>query len=167
MATKNETAKKKPVTTFNKGYVGDRIAARQASLRLKLNGLETFFENDRVEQEEFERDYLERLRQAAVNLIADIDKSSGMEAGTPEWEIARIAIHDKHYKFFRDVTSRYTYASRNEAQTNRVLKQKMERELDQLDHAAAYFHESPVEEYSVTALRQLGLLSVVQFVTTN
>lgn len=157
-ASTKKTVAAKPVTTFNKQYVKDRIAARRASLESKIrsaNGQEAQF--------------WQAEKQAAEAWLVDVrNKMAAVEAWAANNEFKDSDTIRQLEVLVEQIPRRgrvdYNIRNAHEDLTREVRRAKSE--LTQLDHASAYFDESPVEEYSITALQKLGLLDVVKFVVT-
>lgn len=164
-----------PTNAFPKSYIIERIAARKASLQSKVDaGTKAAADWEIIARPKL----LESLQAAAESAkkTADLAAKRAKEAKTADWDAEQIRIfigQSEERRSTRDtfptIQGGSTWGFR-EYETKLAEHRKLfeagnaaQRELDKLEHAEAYFVETPVDEFTITGLKQLGLLDAVKF----
>lgn len=154
---------------FTKDYVLLRIEARKAALDLKIAEAEAVIEKADIIQmaniENWRAGQITLLGQALA--IADVAITKGgdtpreVQTNTLPFRDALGKISQHGMPFLTQSNdSRYGSTPASLAKAN---ADEWHKELVLLIHAEEYFKESPVTEYSIAGLRQLGLLNAVKF----
>lgn len=146
----------KPKTTFDKGYILQRIDARLASIKSQLEKhrpiLDEIVQKQRVLDREWAEKSVPRLERQLKSL-----KRYAKGEGTKE-DAERVSNLGHGYS-----RSYLSYEDRERKNVSEEAVRKLTREEGLLIHARAYLVEAPVEEYSLTALSRLGLIDAVKF----
>lgn len=154
---------------FTKDYVLLRIEARKAALELKIAEAEKVVETaDKVQMQNIVawRNQQMALLNEATKAGTAADKTIGATPSEVQQNtlpfrdaLGRISQHGMPY-LTQANDSRYGSAPASLAKSN---ADEWGKELVLLIHAEEYFKESPVTEYSIAGLKQLGLLNAVKF----
>lgn len=166
-------------TKFTKDYIEQRIEARKVKLVRELNELDDL----RREWEENRKGLLvERIRENTNNFhhawvgmaSAQDELEELLDSDRPyTFDDLNILIRAQHRAIpeFKNAPIRPTARVANHygGDDRTPIERKAEEtrnhreELNKLDHALAYFKESPVTEFTVSSLKDLGLLAAVRF----
>lgn len=175
---KNTTA---PRTTYPKSYILERIDARLNTIK-RLHAEHTaLIEKYRVEHHKALNEYCDEM-QVWTNRLAnvtlpDLVKKAHQRAATKNslsleemealagWFEKATEDVPKRPNDFRRTGAYHYRASDKEKAIYRANSDRklLDKEEDDLQHARAHLVGTPVEEFSLTGLRQLGLLEVIKF----
>ncbi len=152
----------KPRTTFTQDYVLKRIDARTGSIEMRIAALQP-------ELAKVDAAVAVKAGKWAEKIVkhAEAAKEAGLEIvkqGTlpTKEQIARTnSLASLLHPTYED------WSDREARQTIEQEIKQLRREAGLLIHARAYLVESPVEEYSITALQKLGLLDAIKFNLTR
>lgn len=157
---------------FPKSYIIERIAARKASLQSKVDaGAKAASDWDEFAREKLilqldqmvekaakTLDKAKESAKASRDLHSDDLYHAVQQAGTTPSISPFPSVNMGGVYGYRDYEQKYNAMRKLRDEGNAA-----ERELDKLEHAEAYFVETPVDEFTITGLKQLGLLDAVKF----
>lgn len=172
-------------TTYPKKYILERIAARKGSLERKLKEAGAFFDElergseeaiDNNASEILERIYhVEKLAKKVRNVVGSSDRKELMRLYRDMMSSANTLASSKggdefELVFERDQIARgigYNDPRREKAFEAKKTLERVPGEIAGIEHVEAYLTETPVDEFTLTALKQLGLLEVIRFDLTS
>jgi hypothetical protein len=147
--------------TFPKAYVKARIEARKASLESQIKAanlvLEAWWKSRVLEMDAVIE--ARAIQMAGLNQNWTKVQALYAKANTPKQKYQALT-GQKGYFYFTSIPNQ---SNDDAADRASVTVERCERELALLTHTLAYFEEAPVEEYTITGLKQLGLLEAVKF----
>lgn len=155
-----------PKNTMTKSYIQQRITARKASLVSKIAAAQKLVDAwwDNID------DSLQLLLDERVKYANDLARS--VKQGHEKFDKAKnvreryAALQSMKQGGWTTLPSipsgSNTYYANDLAKAIAELE-SAQRELALLEHAEAYLSESPMEDYSITALTKLGLIEAVKF----
>jgi hypothetical protein len=156
-----------PNTAYPKTYVLDRIGARRVSLQAKQTSEEAAIA---AAEKTITDEYAEKLPELTGRIkellaFATKSKLTG-DMAKDQQIIARIRdeagkIGSTPYRLRHDERPADTAARDRVAARSRLAD--ITRELDALEHTEAYLRGTPVDEFSLTSLKRLGLIEAIKF----
>lgn len=143
-------------TNYPKSYILERIAARRASIESKRTTDTAIVAREQGGVREKQQAYLEEIQAKAQERI---DAVLHTELGDDV---------DRNYRVLSNIGNIYLSTrgipSLGQQGTQASARlQQYARELDALDHTEAYLKGTPVEEFSLTSLKRLGLMEAIKF----
>ncbi|WP_284761542.1 hypothetical protein [Curtobacterium sp. MEB011] len=154
-------------SNYPKSYVLERIGARRVSLQAKQRAeTATIAAAEKVITDEY-AETLPELTNRIKELLAFANKSKLTgEMSKDQQVIAR--IRDESLKIGNPpYRMRHNERPGDMAARDRVAAlsrlKDINRELDALEHTEAYLRGTPVDEFSLTSLKRLGLIEAIKF----
>lgn len=156
-------AEPKSQTSFTKDYIEKRIESRVASLESRVAKMQEEGLALTARQAEGDGKYLDDLHADLMGMANRVHKARLDIKGKPDVEV--VDIVNKVAGRMNPTTTRdgLSHVDRSRLQELFREREQAEREIAMIQHALAYLKESPVDLYSITALKQLGLLDAVKF----
>jgi hypothetical protein len=152
----------KPRTTFTQDYVLKRIDARTGSIEMRIAAL-------LPEIEKVTSAVAGKARRWAGKVAVELEAAKQVALDVAKQETLPTQDQLGQIRGVRgEITQSYEdWDDRNRRQEVENEITQLRREANLLIHARAYLVESPVEEYSITALQKLGLLDAIKFNLTR
>lgn len=158
-------------TTYPKSYVVERVEARAASIQAKLRAneardIELSEDIDNALQgwtKQFDADLFAARSVVVINLedarrAQELAKQAGGRLPGEE----PVSVWEENPNREQQLTRRKRQAVDRERETR-----ALQAELDAIDHVKAYLQGTPVDEFTLTQLKTLGLLEFVKFDLTR
>lgn len=172
----------KPKTTMTGTYVIQRIEARMASLRSKIDEANTRLNNYARDQSSAVDSAFSKNLDILTVAYAESQEINRQYDDENDMQKRRVLAQKMYrladgmvalpttptpHNYFVNWNGRPTVPGTLNAEQQIAQDQydivQWQGELLTLDHTLAYLRESPVEEYSITSLQKLGLMDAVKF----
>ncbi|WIA96450.1 hypothetical protein [Curtobacterium sp. MCBA15_004] len=154
-------------SNYPKSYVLDRIGARRVSLQAKQKiETATIAAAEKVITDDY-AETLPELTNRIKDLLAFANKSK-LTGEMPKDQQVIARIREEAQKIGNPpYRMRHNERPADVAQRDRTAAKSrladITRELDALEHTEAYLRGTPVDEFSLTSLKRLGLLEAIKF----
>lgn len=153
----------KPQTAFTKDYIEKRIEARIASLESRVAKMQEEGLALTAKQAAGDAQYLKDLHASLVASTTRVKDAQAEIKGKPAVEVVNIVNRVEQAKSLDARRAGLTNQERESLKQIMQERQRAESEVAMIQHALAYLKDSPVTEFSITALSKLGLLDAVKF----
>jgi len=158
--------------TFTKTYILERIEARKASLKRQIDASSKILDEFNEGQKTKIGEWLTETDAWIVQVKDEMKKadrafvlsSTPLEAAKATTALAKLIINGR-YNTPPQVAVRREGQYFNNSPIDAAAKTlaAAEKELDALEHTHIYLTATPVEEFSLTGIKQLGLLDAIKF----